>query len=260
VILEVSRASRLSGVIRPPSEKSLTHRAYMFGAIATGPSIVRQPLMGEDCEASLRCLQQMGLSVKRDGSETSLFPTTAWHSPNEDLDCGNSGTTMRLMSGLIASRPIRARMVGDASLSRRPMKRIAVPLRLMGAKILGDQPPLEVEGGNLRAIDYTSPVASAQIKSCVLLAGLLAEGTTSVTEPTVSRDHTERMLGAMGVAMRREGTRVEVEGGQQPKGFEMTIPADISSATFLIVAAALLDGTNHMVPAPLAKTSTTGVV
>jgi 3-phosphoshikimate 1-carboxyvinyltransferase len=176
-------------------------------------------------------------------TELKLTPATEWNSPSGDLDCGNSGTTMRLMSGLIASRPIEATMIGDASLSRRPMKRIADPLRLMGAQIEGDKPPLHIMGRHLSAIDYVSPVASAQIKSCVLLAGLRAEGITSVHEPSLSRDHTERMLRACGVDVDTElstGFLHRIRGGQRPHGFEFSVPADISSAAFFMVAAAIL--------------------
>jgi len=212
----------------------------MFGAIADRPSLVRSPLRGEDCESTLHCLAQLGLRYEwLTESEVRLFPTPSWRQPDADLDCGNSGTTMRLLSGLLASRELTCRMIGDASLSRRPMKRIAAPLRLMGATVEGDTPPLTIRGTQLKAIDYVSPVASAQIKSCVLLAGLQADGTTSVKEPSLSRDHTERMLRATGVEI-SEGDIVSVRGGQTPHGFEIRVPADISSAAFFLVATAVL--------------------
>jgi 3-phosphoshikimate 1-carboxyvinyltransferase len=239
--LNIGPVVTLQGELRPPSDKSLTHRSYMFGAIAAGESIVRNPLRGEDCESTLRCLGQMGLSHQwLDDATVKLQPAENWNSPNEPLDCGNSGTTMRLMSGLIASRPIEATMVGDASLSRRPMGRIAEPLRLMGAKFDGDRPPIRITGGQLRAIEYTSPVASAQIKSCVLLAGLKADGTTKVTEPSRSRDHTERMLSALGCTLQQTENSVTLSGGQSVQGFEFDVPGDISSAAFFMVAAACL--------------------
>lgn len=148
---------------------------------------------------------------------------------------------MRLLSGLIASRPLTVKLFGDESLSRRPMKRIAAPLALMGATVEGDTPPITVHGGELKGIDYISPVASAQVKSCTLLAGLLAQGTTSVLEPSLSRDHTERMLSAIGIKLEIEGLKTSVQGGQVPTGFEFDVPADISSAAFFMVAAALLN-------------------
>lgn len=241
--LTIQPVKALRGVIRPPSDKSLTHRAYMFGAAAIGESVVTNPLRGEDCEATLRCLQQMGLRAEwLSENAVRLRPAHEWIQPHDFLDCGNSGTTIRLMSGFVASRDLDVTMIGDASLSKRPMKRIAEPLRLMGATVEGDTPPLHIRGSNsLKAIDYVSPVASAQIKSCTLLAGLRAEGTTWVTEPSQSRDHTERMLEALGVEVLRESdTRVGVQGGAQLQPFEFNVPADISSTAFFMVAAAII--------------------
>lgn len=242
--LSVSPVVSLQGRLRAPSDKSLTHRAYMFAAMADSPSVITHPLRGEDCEATLRCLTQMGLKPEWvSPTQVRLTPAPEWNSPDAALDCGNSGTTIRLLSGLIASRPLEATMIGDASLSRRPMKRVATPLRLMGATVDGDTPPLHIVGRSLKAIDYVSPVASAQVKSCVLLAGLRAEGTTSLTEPSLSRDHTERMLGACGVRVETElhdGFVHRIHGGQAVHGFEFTVPADISSAAFFMVAAAIL--------------------
>ncbi len=239
--MTVRRPAALQGELRPPSDKSLTHRAYMLGAIASGVSTVRNPLRGEDCEATLRCLAQMGTEFDREpNGDTVLRPVLDWRSPSGSLDCGNSGTTARLLSGLIASRPLEAEMVGDSSLSGRPMKRIAEPLRLMGAELEGDSLPLRIRGtGQLRGIAYEAPVASAQIKSCILLAGLRASGETWVREPHQSRDHTERMLAACGVDVLR-GSGVGVRGGSTLASFELTIPADISSAAFLMCAAAML--------------------
>jgi 3-phosphoshikimate 1-carboxyvinyltransferase len=242
--LSVSPVAALRGRLRAPSDKSLTHRSYMFAAIANSPSIVTDPLRGEDCESTLRCLAAMGLRFEWiSPTQVKLTPAKQWSSPKANLDCGNSGTTMRLMSGLIASRSIEATLTGDDSLSRRPMKRIADPLRLMGATIDGEKPPLHIVGHALRAIDYVSPVASAQIKSCVLLAGLRADGVTSVREPSLSRDHTERMLLACGVKIETtlaDGFVHRLRGGQEVNGFEISVPADISSAAFFMVAAAIL--------------------
>lgn len=241
--LSFTRIAALQGEFRPPSDKSLTHRSYMFAAFADSPSVVRNPLRGEDCENTRNCMIELGLRHEQlSPTEFRLIPTKEWTQPQHDLDCGNSGTTIRLLSGLVASRPITVRMVGDESLSRRPMKRIAEPLRLMGAEFDGDTPPITIKGGNLKAIDYVSPVASAQVKSCTLLAGLLADGTTSVTEPSLSRDHTERMLTGMGIEVVRDGLKVSVAGGQTGHGFEFDVPGDISSATFFMVLAALVNG------------------
>lgn len=272
--MTIQPAKCLRGVTRPPSDKSLTHRAYMLAAIADGGSVIRMPLTGEDCQSTLSCLGQMGLHYTWTGAnEISLSPAPEWMQPAAPLDCGNSGTTMRLLSGLVASRPLDVAMTGDSSLSKRPMKRIADPLRLMGARFEGDRPPIRIQGGKLKGISYATPVASAQIKSCILLAGLRAEGETWVDEESLSRDHTERMLTALGVKVRRgylseelgvnafqedvefdsqeamdaladefhiAGWRCGITGGARIQGFDFTVPADISSAAFFMVAAGIL--------------------
>lgn len=218
----------------------------MLAGAAQGSCRIERPLRGEDCLSTLACLQAMGVSAQWEGDALIVEPPIEWSLPAAALDCGNSGTTIRLLSGLIASRPIEATLVGDASLSRRPMRRIAEPLRLMGATVEGETPPLRVKGGSLRGIDYRSPVASAQVKSCILLAGLRAEGPTSVTEPHLSRDHTERMLKALAVPVRQhigpQGATSRLESRAELPGFRLSVPADISSAAFWAVAAALLPG------------------
>ena len=247
--LTVRKANSFCGSARPPSDKSLTHRAFMLAAIADGPCHVYRPLRGEDPMSTLQCMEMLGaVVVWRGADEVTITPPAAWKQPSDPLDCGNSGTTMRLLAGLVAGRSLQTTLIGDASLSRRPMGRIAEPLRLMGATIEGETPPLKIRGsGDLQAIDYTSPVASGQIKSCVLLAGLTADGISSVAEPTKSRDHTERMLSALGVDIR---TASQDDGGYtawvHPKArvsaFEMTVPGDLSSAAFWMVAAAIVPG------------------
>lgn len=212
----------------------------MFASVATSPSEISMPLTGGDARSTAACLRQLGVSVEWD--DTIQVVPAEWRSPSAPLDCGNSGTTMRLLSGLLASRPLECTLVGDHSLSRRPMKRIAEPLRLMGATVEGDTPPLHLVGGDLQGIRYVSPVASAQIKSCVLLAGLRASGETWVREPELSRDHTERMLAGLGVTVMRGEEGVGVRGGASWEGFSIRIPGDISSAAFFMVAAAILPG------------------
>lgn len=263
VVLKIEPVKQLRGTFRPPSDKSLTHRAYMFGAIASEKSVIRNPLESEDCNATLECLRQMGLQAEGTRDEVRLTPVTEWVQPEGDLDCGNSGTTMRLLSGLVASRPLDVRLVGDASLSRRPMKRIAEPLRLMGAVVEGDTPPLHIRGGDVKSITYESPVASAQIKSAVLLAGLRAQGRTAVIEPHLSRDHTERMLSALGVPVTQSdlGHYVSaLEGPAQPVGFEFLVPGDISSASFFMVAAALLSNSELDIEELGVNPSRTGIL
>ncbi len=263
--LTIERASGIGGSFRPPSDKSLTHRAYLLAAIASTDSVVTNPLRGEDCESTLSCLNKLGLRLEWiSATEVRLMPASEWTQPNAPLDCGNSGTTMRLLAGLVASRSLDVTMIGDASLSRRPMKRIAVPLRAMGATVEGDTPPLHIGGRHLNGIAYASPVASGQIKSCTLLAGLRAQGETVVAEPSLSRDHTERMLRALGAdlvsgvfhgvsdeeAAKFGKTCAELEGqcfsrlrpGHALSGFRFSVPGDISSSAFLMVAAALLPG------------------
>lgn len=239
--LKVRQVATVQGELTPPSDKSLTHRAYMLASIADGPCIVRSPLESEDCEATLACLHQLGAveSTQEGRSEVGLIPRP-WRQPTGLLNCGNSGTTMRLLAGLLATRPFDVTMIGDDSLSRRPMKRIAEPLRLMGATVEGDIPPLRIKGGKLSGIRYRTPVASAQIKSCILLAGLGAEGETYVAEPARTRDHTERMLSALGVELLLDDDFIGVRGGTLPKAFEFTVPGDISSAAFFMVAAAIM--------------------
>ena len=263
--LEVSPVAGFDGEIRPPSDKSLTHRAYMFGALARGESVVRRPLRGEDCESTLACLRAMGLDPLRDGDEIRLRPLREWQPPSGPLDCGNSGTTMRLLSGLVASRPLDVTMVGDASLSRRPMGRIAKPLRLMGATVEGERPPLRIVGAELDGITYESPVASAQVKSCVLLAGLRARTRTTVVEPAPSRDHTERMLRAMGAKLESSpmhdgahGVSILPTDRLEPFGF--TVPGDISSAAFFAVAAAILPQGRAMLRETSVNPTRTGIL
>lgn len=263
--LTIHPVESLRGEIRPPSDKSLTHRSYMLAAIARGESIVRNPLRGEDCESTLNCLIQMGLQTEWNGrEEVRLTPAAEWLQPAKELECGNSGTTMRLLSGLIASRPLDVTLVGDASLSRRPMKRIAEPLRLMGATVEGDTPPLHITGTQLQAIEYRTPVPSAQIKSCVLLAGLRAQGETAVTETELSRDHTERMLRACGVEVRtsmtEHGWRAALQGGQTLRPLTMSVPGDISSAAFMIIAAALVPGSEVFLRQVGVNPSRTGIL
>lgn len=214
----------------------------MLAGIARGRSYVRHPLESGDAHATMACLERLGVAFERNEDGIFITPPMNWTQPGSALDCGNSGTTMRLISGLIASRPLDCTLVGDESLSRRPMRRIADPLRQMGASVEGDTPPLRIQGGDLRGIRYATPVASAQIKSCILLAGLKAEGETWVTEPRPSRNHTEVLLRHLGAPIREEGGAVGVAGGGRLNSFSLTVPGDISSAAFFLCAAAMIPG------------------
>lgn len=211
----------------------------MFGAIAEGQSLVKNLLGSEDVAATRRALNQLGCQFSDSDQGIAVNPAP-WHSPEQPIDCGNSGTSMRLLAGLIASYPITATLTGDHSLSRRPMRRVTEPLSLMGATIQGETPPLKIEGGDLVGITYQTPVASAQVKSAILLAGLRAEGETWVSEPMLSRDHTERMLRAAGVELLAGEHGIGVRGGSRLRAFEFNVPGDISSAAFWMVAAAVV--------------------
>lgn len=261
-VIRISRSGPLVGSLRVPSDKSLTHRAYLLAALANaGTSVIRSPLRGEDCENTLGIVQQLGAGVVVDDA-VHVTSVGSLQSPREDLECGNSGTTMRLLAGILASTPgLSSRLIGDSSLSRRPMKRVTEPLRAMGALIDGDSAPLTIHGQRLHGIDYESPVASAQIKSCLLLAGLNADGETWVTEPAQSRDHTERMLTALGVELLRKGERtVGVVGGQRWSAFETDVPSDVSSAAFMLCAAAMVEGSRLVLTDVGTNPTRTGVL
>lgn len=244
----ISKAPALNCELEVPGDKSISHRSVMLGSLADGPCVVRGFLPGEDCLSTMEAFRALGVDIERPAPSTLIIHGTGgrFKPPAAAIDCGNSGTTMRLLSGLLAAQPFQTRLIGDASLSKRPMKRIIEPLSLMGAHIhaegLQDRPPLRVEGGGLHGIDYVSPVASAQIKSAVLLAGLFASGQTSVIEPHLSRDHTERMFEFFGIPLKREGLKVTIQGGSRPLPRDFRVPGDVSSAAFWLVAAAAHPG------------------
>lgn len=241
----------LQGRLVVPGDKSVSHRAVMFGALADGVTEVTGFLNGEDCLATLAAFRAMGVTVDMP-SPTQLsiqgVGIDGLQPPSEPLDLGNSGTSMRLMAGLLAGQRFDTTLTGDASLSRRPMRRVTEPLARMGARIDtsdGGTAPLTIHGGQaLKAMDFESPVASAQVKSAVLLAGLYADGTTTVTEPGVSRDHTERMLTAFGVEVGGSGLHCSLAGGQRLTATRIQVPADLSSATFPMVAALVTPGSD----------------
>ena len=252
---EIRPAKRgLTGKIRVPGDKSVSHRSVMFSAIAKGKVHVRNFLEAADCLSTAACMRALGAGVERQADGALLVTGVGLHGlkePQGVLDAGNSGTTLRLLLGILAGQPFFSALSGDASLSRRPMGRVVEPLTRMGATIRGRGAdrflPLAVlpHEGSLRAMDYESPVASAQVKSAVLLAGLYAERETCLTEPTLSRDHTERMLSAFGARIEREGTKVTIEPADElfaPE--EIRVPGDISSAAYWLVAASLIDGSD----------------
>jgi 3-phosphoshikimate 1-carboxyvinyltransferase len=243
----VSPAKGLEGALRLPGDKSISHRYAMLGALSEGTTRLENYSTGKDCASTLGCMRELGcewtktekgrmVAVEMQGTAGRL------RAPVRALDCGNSGSTMRMLSGIVAGQPFASEMVGDESLSRRPMARVIKPLTEMGARIAasaGDRPPLRVTGGQLRAIDYKMPVASAQVKSCLLFAGLFAEGETRVEEPVRTRDHGELALRAFGAELKRERNVCSIRGGQKLRAIEATVPGDLSSAAFFVCAAAL---------------------
>jgi 3-phosphoshikimate 1-carboxyvinyltransferase len=250
---KVRRAPVIQSEITVPGDKSISHRAVMLAALSNGPCVIRGFLASEDCLCTMAAMRALGVKIEQPEPETLIVHGSKrkFTAPEHDIDCGNSGTTMRLLAGLLAGQPFRTRLFGDASLSKRPMKRVIDPLSQMGAKIAAEgenhRPPLVIEGATIKPIHYFSPIASAQVKSAVLLAGMFASGKTTVTEPTQSRDHTERMLEYFLVRPIREGTTVSIYGGQQPESRDFTVPGDISSAAFWLVAAAAQPGAHLLV-------------
>jgi len=251
--ITIRPARQIGGEISVPGDKSLSHRAVLFSALADGQTVITNFLPGEDCVCTMRMLQAMGVTIETDSSTRLIVTGNAGklQPPLEPLDCGNSGTAMRLMAGVLAGQPFKSKLTGDPSLSGRPMKRIVDPLTTMGAKIHGQgdkhMAPLEIDGQPLHGIDYTLPIASAQLKSCILLAGLFAAGTTSVTEKTPSRDHTERLLAHFHApptidVSDDDSKTIRVRGGSKLHGRDFNVPGDFSSAAFWIAAAAAMPG------------------
>jgi 3-phosphoshikimate 1-carboxyvinyltransferase len=240
----------LSGELRVPGDKSVSHRAIMLAAMAEGRTRISGFLEGEDTLATAAAFRAMGVGMGNDG-QARWVDGVGLHglrAPVADIDCGNAGTGMRLLAGVLAGQAFDSRLVGDASLSRRPMRRVTDPLRLMGAQIDtadGGMPPLAIRGGQrLVGIDYATPVASAQVKSALLLAGLYAQGSTSVTEPHPTRDYTERMLVAFGWPVEHREGYARLAGGGRLRACEIEVPADFSSAAFLLVAASVIPGSD----------------
>ena len=250
----VKRAPRIDAEITVPGDKSISHRAVIIGALSNGVCVLRGFLPSEDCLRTVAAMRALGIKIEQPepemlvvhGKKRLLTP------PAGDIDCGNSATTMRLLAGLLAGQPFDSRLVGASSLSRRPMERVIAPLREMGATIVAegpnDTPPLRITGSNLRGIEYNSPIASAQVKSALLLAGLFAKGKTTVNEPSLSRNHTELMLNYFLVrTAKEEDGGVSIFGDQVPESRDFSIPGDISSAAFWLVAAAAQPGGHLLV-------------
>ncbi len=254
--LRVRPSGGWQGTLRVPGDKSISHRALMLGALAHGTTRVRNWLPAGDCWSTRRCLLALGVSIGEDPDGAVVVEgggPEALREPDGILDCGNAGTAMRLLLGIVAGLPHFAVLDGDSSLRRRPMRRVTEPLTRMGARVDGRQggatAPLAVRGGGLQGIRWRPEVASAQVKSSILLAGLLAEGETVVEEPAATRDHTERMLRGFGARVQVEGTRVALAGGQRLAARDVDVPGDLSAAAFFLGAAAILPGSRVTVPA-----------
>lgn len=245
-------AKTISGGISVPGDKSISHRYAILAALAEGTSEIRNFSTADDCARTLACLERLGVAITRtkDSVRITGAGLRGLKAPRRTLDAGNSGTTIRLLAGVLVGQPFESTITGDASLRRRPMRRVIEPLTQMGARIRArdsEFAPLEIHGGTLRSIDYALPVPSAQVKSAVLLAGLYAEGVTAVTEPHRTRDHTEVALAEFGATVERPDRTIRVHGGPRLQAAQLTVPGDISSAAFFLAAALLLPDSNLLI-------------
>lgn len=246
--MEIKKLKSLRGELTVPGDKSISHRAVMFGALCNGTTKITHFLEGADCLSTISCFRKMGISIEQNGDEVFVHGKGIHGllAPSEILDTGNSGTTTRLISGILAGQSFSSQLTGDASIQTRPMKRIITPLSDMGADIKSlrgnDCVPLSIHGKKLHATHYISPVASAQVKSCILLAGMYADGITSVSEPVLSRNHTEIMLNYLGAEVTTEGTTVSIRPDPVLTAKDILVPGDISSAAYFIAAGLLIPG------------------
>lgn len=275
--ISIQKAKSLKGKLTPPPDKSITHRAIMFASLAEGKSIIRNPLMAEDPISTMNAMKMLGVEITEEESSASglrpsalLIHGKGLHGLKEPFDvinCGNSGTTARLISGILAGNPFFSVLTGDDSLRQRPMARIINPLRLMGTAIYARQGdkylPMAIHGGNLKAIRYEMPIASAQVKSCLILAALYTDGITEIIEPQRSRDHTERMLRSMGAEIKVEGLKIRVNTLSSAlglQGIDITVPGDFSSAAFFIVASLIVPDSELLIKNVLLNPTRTGLL
>lgn len=260
----ITPARRVTGTVRVPGDKSISHRALILASLAEGKSVITGLSNGGDVSSTRRCLEMLGIRFYQNGDSLTITGAgmQGMQRPGGSLDAGNSGTTMRLLAGVLAAQPFDTVLTGDASLRNRPMDRIISPLEEMGARIGSShgKAPLRISGGILHPASYTSPVASAQVKSSLLLAGLYCRGRTTVAEPGISRDHTERMLPGFGVPVSRDGKSVSLTGPSRLRGSDISVPGDISSAAFFMTAAALLPGSDLLLPDVGVNPTRTGII
>ncbi len=256
----------LSGTITVPGDKSISHRAVMFGSIAEGTTEISGFLTGDDCMSTIACFKKLGIDIDVDGDKVKVHGKglNGLTAPTETLDAGNSGTTIRLISGILAAQPFVCEITGDASIQKRPMNRVINPLSLMGAKIKGIKKdgfaPLKIEGTKLKAMEYELPVASAQVKSAILLASLFADGTTTVIEPVASRNHTEIMLNYFGADIKNENGRITSTPVKQLYGKPVVVPSDISSAAFFMVAGLIVPNSHIIIKNVGVNETRTGII
>lgn len=262
----IKPAKNIHTTITVPGDKSISHRSVMLGSIANGDSHVSGFLTGEDCLSTINCFKKLGVDIEINGTNVTIHGK-GMHGltvPTETLDVGNSGTTLRLMSGLLSAQPFTTHITGDNSIQKRPMGRVATPLEKMGGKIFSEgeklTAPLTIEGTKLKAIDYTLPVASAQVKSAIILAGLYADGVTKITEPETTRDHTEIMLNYLGADIKKEGNTIIVTPVKELTAKDIEVPGDISSAAYFIAAALICKDSNIIVKNVGVNPSRTGII
>jgi 3-phosphoshikimate 1-carboxyvinyltransferase len=266
-MIKIKAIHKITGEVTVPGDKSISHRAVMFSSLAEGVTKIYGFLPGADCLSTISCFRKMGIQIEQEGDQVTVYGK-GWfglEEPSEILDVGNSGTTIRLMMGILSTQPFHSVLIGDSSIGRRPMRRVTKPLRQMDAKIdgrlNGEFTPIAIRGGNVKGIEYHSPVSSAQVKSSILLAGLQATGETTVYEPGKSRDHTERMLTSFGVEVDAFPEGVRIQGGQKlVSPGEIHVPGDISSAAFLMVAAAIVPGSHLLIKNVGVNPTRTGII
>ena len=262
----IKPSGKLRGEITVPGDKSISHRSVMLGSIAKGDTRISGFLTGEDCLSTIDCFKKLGIDIEVNGTDVTVHGKglKGLSAPAETLDVGNSGTTLRLMSGILSAQPFTTRLTGDSSIQKRPMGRVASPLGLMGAKITSENEkmtaPLTIEGRRLHGIDYTLPVASAQVKSALILAGLYADGETRITEPEATRDHTEIMLNYLGADIRKEGDTIVVRPAAELTGKDITVPGDISSAAYFIAAALISKDSEVLIKNVGVNPTRTGII
>ena len=262
----IKPSGKLRGEITVPGDKSISHRSVMLGSIAKGDTKISGFLTGEDCLSTIDCFKKLGIDIEVNGTDVTVHGKglKGLSAPSETLDVGNSGTTLRLMSGILSAQPFTTRLTGDSSIQKRPMGRVASPLGLMGAKITSENEkmtaPLTIEGQRLHGIDYTLPVASAQVKSALILAGLYADGETRITEPEATRDHTEIMLNYLGADIRKEGDTIVVRPAAELTGKDITVPGDISSAAYFIAAALISKDSEVLIKNVGVNPTRTGII